>query len=274
MWPEISRYGGDRAVRVTGESVIYALPVVVDSVGLATFADGSDLRRRRRRPFHNVVAVVGRQVNHLQSGSLVGPEGLELALSGFEVCQSLRFRVDVNGLPVVSPAGEGFVEAAGESHAVAAGVLNDSALGMEDAVAANGDLHFHDAVGDQPVRQLQMVAVGDVGGFGQQEVFTAGRLLQGSRSVDLAVVDGLQHVLTDAVVADEADAPSVADEARSARRGGNQPIGGERVRGAVVANRLRQQGLVQAGEQVRAVPVVVHGMEGEFGEGHTNSAGE
>ena len=169
---------------------------------------------------------------------MIGPEGLKLGFAGFEVCQSLRFGVDVNGFPVVSPTGEGFVEAAGECDAVALGVLDDAALVVKDAVAADGYLHFHDAVGDQPVGQLQVVAVGDVGGLGQQQVLVEGRLLQSSFSVQLAVVDGLQHVLVDAVVADEADAPTIADEFGGAGCSGNQAFSSEGVGGAVVAHRL------------------------------------
>ena len=54
--------GSYRAVWVIGQGVVDAFPVFVDRFLLVTSLDGSDLRFRLRRPLHDVIAVVGRQI--------------------------------------------------------------------------------------------------------------------------------------------------------------------------------------------------------------------
>ena len=78
--PECSRYGGNRAVGVVSESVVDALPMIIGRVAFAALSDGSNLGRRRRRPFHDVVTVVSRQINDAQSTRLVCPQCLKIGL--------------------------------------------------------------------------------------------------------------------------------------------------------------------------------------------------
>ena len=91
----------------------------------------------------------------------------------------------------------------------------------------------------------------------RSRVFPVVVLQQSGLCLYLTVKEGLENVGVDCVVADEPDPASVSDETGGSRGGGNQSLGGEGVGGPVVPDGFAEQRLVEPGDHVWAVAVVV-----------------
>ena len=218
--------------------------------------------------FYDVVPVEPGEADDLHSGGPVVPEGLEVLLVGLEVNEGVPVVEYVNGLPVGGPSRKRLIQATGEGDFVAFGVFDDAVLAVKDSRVPDGNLHFHDVVGDEPSCQFQVVSA-EVVRLDEEQVFPVVGLLEGGLCLYLTVVECLEDIGADCVIAYEPYPAPVSDETSGSRGGSDQPLGAEGVGSPVVPDGFPEEWLVEPGDHVRAVAVVVDRSQVQVGKGHS-----